>query len=177
MRILNHQNVLFKGASGLNTAKRGKSGVTLLLATLCLPLIIALLGLTVDLGIVYTVKRQLQLACDRSAVAALRSLNLKEEISAQKTTAAEIAQAWFSENFTSNFMGTHDTAPPTLEVKQNAYSSVTVVDVTATTHCPSYFMKYYASGATEIGATSEASRRNDVITLSPAPFRLSEFFR
>ena len=139
--------------------------MTLLLGTMCLPVIVAILGITVDLSVMYSIKTRLQMACDGAAVAALRSLNLGQTIASQTASATTVAQQWFTANFAGNFMGAQNTSAPTIVVTQSNTSFVTTVDVSAVTYSPSYFMKYYSFGATRIGATSEASRRNVVITL------------
>ncbi|HME08273.1 MAG TPA: VWA domain-containing protein [Bryobacteraceae bacterium] len=139
--------------------------MTLLLGTMCLPVIVAILGITVDLSVMYAIKTRLQMACDGAAVAALRSLNLGQTISSQTTAATTVAQEWFTANFAGNFMGAQNTTAPAITVTQSANTYVTTVSVSATTNSPSYFMKYYRFGATLIGAASTASRRNVVITL------------
>jgi len=154
-----------KSCSPLYAAKRRERGVVLLLGALCLPVIVAILGITVDLSIMYAIKGRLQMACDGAAVAALRSLNLANSIASQQIPAQAVATQWFNANFNGNFMGAQGTSLQTPVVAQNNATYVTSVQVSATTNSPSYFMKYYNFGATEIGATGQASRRNVVMTL------------
>jgi Flp pilus assembly protein TadG len=154
-----------KSFGSLHAAKKRERGVVLLLGALCLPVIIAILGITVDLSIMYAIKGRLQMACDGAAVAALRSLNLANSISSQQTPAQHVATQWFNANFAGNFMGAQGTTLSTPVVAQNAATFVTSVTVSASTNSPSYFMKYYNFGATLIGASGQASRRNVVMTL------------
>jgi len=125
-----------------------------------------MLGLSIDLSIMYTVKARLQTACDGAAMAALRSLSLGQTISSQTTAATTVANNWFSSNFSGGFMGTYGTSsPPTVAITQDAVTQLTTVDVTASTNVPSYFMKFFRAGASNISAHSQTSRRNVVITL------------
>jgi Flp pilus assembly protein TadG len=146
--------------------KRHQDGVILLLGCLCLPVIMGMLGISIDLSILYSVKARLQTACDGAAMAALRSLSLGQTISSQTTAATAVANSWFRANYSSGFMGTYNTSnPPTVAVAQNASTLLTTVDITASTTVPTYFMKYWNAGANVITTTSQASRRNVVITL------------
>ncbi len=131
-----------------------------------MPLIIAMMGISIDLSILYSVKARLQMACDGAAMAALRSLSLGQTISSQTTAATSVANNWFHANFADGFMGTTNTSnPPTVAVAQSVITQLTAVDITATTTVPSYFMKYWNTGASVITAKSQTSRRNVVITL------------
>ncbi len=146
--------------------QRREGGVILLLGCLCLPVIMGMLGISVDLSVLYTVKARLQTACDGAAVAALRSLSLGQTISSQTTAATTVANNWFKANYSNGFMGTTNTSnPPTVAIAQNAVTLLTTVDVTASTTVPTYFMKYWNAASNVITATSQASRRNVVITL------------
>jgi len=158
------------GRLTISVANRRERGVTLLLGTICLPAIVAILGITIDLSIMYSIKTKLQMACDGAAVAALRSLNLGQDFASQQGPATTVANEWFAANFAGNFMGAQGTGTggvtvPTISMSQSSQTFITTVDISAVTYSPSYFMKYYSFGATRIGATSEASRRNVVITL------------
>ena len=148
------------------TGLRHERGVILLLGCICLPVVMGMLGLSIDLSIMYSVKARLQMACDGAAMAALRSLSLGQTVSSQATAATNVSNNWFKANYSNGFMGTINTTdPPTVSVVQDNTTFITRVTVTASTDVPSYFMKYWNKGASTITATSEASRRNVVITL------------
>ena len=148
------------------TCRKNERGVILLLGCICLPVVMGMLGLSIDLSIMYSVKARLQMACDGAAMAALRSLSLGQTLSAQTTAATNVSGNWFKANFGGSFMGTSNTTnPPAVTVVHDPATFITRVSVTASTDVPSYFMKFWNRGATVIAATSEASRRNVVITL------------
>ena len=71
-----------KSSSPLYAAKRRERGVVLLLGALCLPVIVAILGITVDLSIMYAIKGRLQMACDGAAVAVAASSDSAIAVSA-----------------------------------------------------------------------------------------------
>jgi Flp pilus assembly protein TadG len=58
------------------TGRGHERGVILLLGCICLPVVMGMLGLSIDLSIMYSVKARLQMACDGAAMAAFRSLSL-----------------------------------------------------------------------------------------------------
>ena len=149
-----------------SSRQRRQGGVILLLGCLCMPVIMGMLGLSIDLSVMYSVKARMQTACDGAAVAALRSVSLGQTLASQTTAATAVADKWFKANFSGNFMGTFNTTdPPTVAIAQNAATLLTTVDVSASTSVPSYFMKYWNGGATVIATNSQASRRNVVVTL------------
>ena len=146
--------------------RRREGGVILLLGCVCMPVVMGMLALSIDLSVMYSVKARLQMACDGAAIAALRSLSLGQTVSAQAASATSVAGNWFKANFSGTFMGTYGTTdPPTVTVVQDPATFITRVTVTASTNVPSYFMKFWNVGASLIPATSEASRRNVVITM------------
>ena len=148
------------------TRRMRERGVILILGCVCLPVIMGVLGLSIDLSVLYSVKARLQMACDGAGIAALRSVSLAQTVSDQRDKATAVAKNWFKANYADGFMGTTNTSdPPTVDVNQDAGTYVTRVTVTASTTVPTYFMKYFNASANTITAKSEASRRNVVITL------------
>src|ERR1700686_4418621 len=127
--------------------QRGKrrSGVSLLLAIISLVFLIPMIGLAVDVGMLYVVKARLQAAVDGAALAAARALNLGQTTSAQAASAQQNAVNWFYANFPSGNWATFNTVMPTANVPvANAPSQANLrqVTVTASTAVPTWFMKY-----------------------------------
>lgn len=138
-------------------------GVILLLACFSMPVMVGMLGLGVDLSVMYSIKAKLQMACDGAAVAALRALSLAQDTASQTTMANAIAQQWFTSNFAGSYLGAESNVVPTVTVLDQA--SIRTVTVTANTLAPTYFMKYWGRSATPIGATGAVSRRDVAITM------------
>ena len=152
--------------SPLTIAKRrfgSERGVILILACFSMPVIIGMLGLGIDLSVMYSIKAKLQMACDGAAVSALRSLSLAQDTASQTAIANSIAQQWFRSNFTGSYLGASANVVPTVTVVDQA--SFRTVTVTANTSAPTYFMKYWGRAATPIGAVSQTSRRDVAIIM------------
>ena len=153
-----HQNLRQAMKSGVNGGSARNSGVILVLACFCMPVLIGLMGLAVDASVLYSVKTRLQMACDGAALAGLRSMSLSQTTSSQTTMVTTIATQWFNANFAGNYLGSSGTTGPTVSIG-NANSTHTVT-VSATTNAPSYFMKLWNKGATAIFASAVAGRRD-----------------
>jgi Flp pilus assembly protein TadG len=144
-----------------------EKGVTLLLGIVSLTFIVPMIGLSVDVGFIYSVKTKLQAAVDGSALAAARSLNVGLTTDAQATTAKNNAVNWFYATFPTSYFGTKNTTMTTSNVRvfddpNNPH--LRNVTVTATTSVDTFFMKWLGFGATNIGASGNASRR-DVVAM------------
>ncbi|MGP0076169.1 MAG: pilus assembly protein TadG-related protein, partial [Bryobacteraceae bacterium] len=75
-------------------------GISLFLAVAGLVwIVIPMLGLFIDVGILYSAKARLQAAVDGAALAAARALNLGQSTAAQATAAQQNAVDWFYANF------------------------------------------------------------------------------
>src|ERR1700733_5870952 len=84
----------------IHRRKNSEKGASLFIAIAALVwVVIPMMGLFVDLGILYSAKARLQAAVDGAALAAARSLNLGQTITAQEGNAAQNAVNWFYGNF------------------------------------------------------------------------------
>jgi Flp pilus assembly protein TadG len=130
--------------------------------------VIPMMGLFIDLGILYSAKARLQAAVDGAALAAARALNLGQTTAEQATSAQQNAVNWFYANFPPGNWSTSGTVMST--------SNVTVVDspnqanlrqvtVTASTNVPAWFMKYVGFTNTALTVSGQASRRDVVAML------------
>ena len=149
--------------------RNGEKGASLFITVAALVwIVIPMLGLFVDLGILYSVKARLQAAVDGAALAAARALNLGQSTAAQAASGQQNAVNWFYANFPSGNWATYNTVMTT--------SNVTVVDspsnanlrqvtVTASTDVPTWFMKYLGFNFTNLTATGQASRKDVVAML------------
>ena len=130
-----------------------------------MPVLIGLMGLGIDIGVLYSVKARLQMACDGAALAAVRSLSLGQSTAAQTTSATNIATQWFTANFAGNYMASYNTTSPTVTVVDDNTNRIRTVTVTAATQAPAYFMRLWGRTATPVGASGQAARRDVVIMI------------
>jgi Flp pilus assembly protein TadG len=145
-----------------------EKGVSLILGTASLIFIIPMLGLMIDVGVLYAAKAKLQAAVDGASLAAARALNLGQTTASQADSAKQNAVNWFYANFPVGAWGTTGTVMSTSSV--NVFDDASNphlrnVTVTATTTVPTYFMKWFNVGSTTITSSGNASRRDVVVMM------------
>lgn len=144
---------------------RAQRGVSLLLATAALIFIVPMVGLVIDVGILYSAKARLQAAVDGASLAAARALVLGQTIQQQASSAQQNAVNWFYANFPTGNWSTNNTIMNTGTVVVTAPANVRTVSVTATTTVPTWFMRWFHINSTTITANGTASRRDVVAML------------
>jgi len=145
-------------------------GVSLFVAVAALVwVIIPMLGIFIDLGILYSAKARLQAAVDGSALAAARALNLGQTTAEQSSAAQQNAVDWFYANFPPGNWNTQNTVMNTgtvTVVNSPNQANLRQVTVTATTNVPAWFMKFLGfNSGTNLTLTGQASRRDVVAML------------
>jgi Flp pilus assembly protein TadG len=145
-------------------------GVSLFLATLSLVFIVPMLGLVVDVGVLYSAKSRLQASVDGAALAAARALNLGQSTASQTTSAKQNAVNWFYANFPTGNWATNNTQMDTTDAHVHVFddpnnSNVRNVNVTASSTVPTWFMKWFNVDSTTIAANGFASRRDVVMVM------------
>src|ERR1700676_2108434 len=143
-----------------------QKGVSLLVGTASMILLIPSAGLAVDAALLYYMKTRIQGAVDGAALAAARSLTLGATTAAQSSSAKQNAVNWFYANFPTTLWGSSNT--------QMDQSMVTVADdpnnpnlrtvtVQANTAVPTIFMRWFNMNSTIVAAQGTASRRDVVV--------------
>lgn len=147
-------------------SRKRQRGVTLIYGIAALMVTIPMVGMAVDVGILYNTKAQLQAAVDGAALAAARALNLGASTASQVTNAQTNATNWFYANFPNGVWGTSGTVVPPAIVADDAVNPrIRNVTVSASTNVPAYFMRLLNFTSTSIGAIGNAARRDVVVTL------------
>ncbi len=143
-------------------------GVSLLVGTASMALLIPSAGLAVDAALLYYTKARLQGAVDGAALGAARSLQLGATDATQVANAKQNAVNWFYANFPTTLWGTSNT--------QMDQSTVSVFDdpnnprlrnvqVTANTTVPTIFMRWFNRSSTVVAAMGTASRRDTMMMM------------
>jgi Flp pilus assembly protein TadG len=149
--------------------RNGEKGASLFVAIAALVwVIIPMLGLFVDLGILYSAKARLQAGVDGAALAAARALNLGQTTAAQAVSAQQNAVNWFYANFPNGNWATFNTVMTTANVTvvdSPSNANLRQVTVTASTSVPTWFMKYLGFSATTLTGSGQASRKDIVAML------------
>jgi Mg-chelatase subunit ChlD len=164
---LNAQDGLARsGRCAKRTAR--ESGVSLMLSTMSLIFVIPMLGLMVDVGVIYTIKGRLQASVDGASLAAARVLALGSTTAAQTGTAKQNAVNWFYANFPGGnwYTGTTQMDASSVNVFDDPGNpNLRNVTVTASTIAPTYFMKWFNTNSVAVTAVGNASRRDVVIMM------------
>jgi Flp pilus assembly protein TadG len=145
-----------------------QKGISLIVGTASMALLIPSAGLAVDAALLYYMKGRLQGAVDGAALAAARSLTLGATTVAQSDSAKQNAVNWFYANFPTAQWGTSST--------QMDQTMVTVTDdpnnanlrnvaVQANTRVSTIFMRWFNIANTVVAAQGTASRRDVVIMM------------
>ena len=146
---------------------RRERGISLFLGTMSLVFIVPLMGLIVDVGIMYSAKSRLQAAVDGAALAAARALVLGQTTASQSAAAKQNAVNWFYANFPPGNWATNGTVmnTGTVLVQDDPNNpNLRNVTVTATTTVPTWFMRFFNVPSTAFTVTGNASRR-DVVAM------------
>ncbi len=149
----------------LRQRRTAESGASLMLAVISLIFLIPMIGLAVDVGMLYVIKARLQGAVDGASLAAARALNLGQTTAAQATSAKQNAVNWFYANFPAGSWFTNSTLMDTSDTHAHVYDdpvnpNLRHVDVTASSHAPTLFMNWFGVRFTNIVAYGFASRRD-----------------
>jgi Flp pilus assembly protein TadG len=146
-----------------------EKGASLIVAIAAMVWVIfPMLGLVVDLGILYSAKARLQAAVDGASLAAARALNLGQTTAAQAVSAQQNAVNWFHANFPNGNWGTSNTVMTTanvIVVNSPNNANLRQVTVTASTSVPTWFMKYLGFRATTLTSSGQASRKDLIAML------------
>lgn len=150
--------------------KFGERGTALIVGTCSMILVVPMIGLAVDVGLIYALKAQLQASVDGASLAAARALSLSANTASQVSDAQHNANNWFYSNFPNSYWGATSTDMAPDDAHVHVYDDVTNphlrhVDVTAAIDTPNYFMRWFGAPSTHIVAKGFASRRDVVAML------------
>jgi Flp pilus assembly protein TadG len=142
------------------SSSRGTNrGFVLPTAAVLFIVIIPVVGLAVDLGMMYMVQSKLQSATDAAALAAARSLARGTNSTLQQTNAQNTALAYINANFPVGYLGTAslNTPLPTVDISNVNYRTVTV---NASVQVPHLFLRWFGGANTTVNALAMATRRD-----------------
>ena len=142
-----------------------EKGVTLILGTVSMLLIIPMVGLAIDVGFLYAVKSKMQAAVDGAALAAARSLNDGATPGAQQAAAQAQGVTWFYANFPSTYLGVASVNMTTSSVTYSSANNIQTIAITASANVNTFFMRWLGFNTTTVSANGTASRRDLVIMM------------
>lgn len=139
------------------TARR-RRGVALILATLTLLVFGPMVGLAIDVGVLYLLKSKLSLAIDAACLAGARSLARGQDLASQTANATAVAERYFRINFPDGYWATRNlnytilVTEPELRLRR--------VEMTATVDAPLYFLRLLGHDTARLRVTAAAQRRD-----------------
>jgi Mg-chelatase subunit ChlD len=149
------------------TTRLGKRrGMSLLVGSAMLMILIPLIGLAIDSGYLYVVKAKLQASVDGASLSAARALNLGQTTDAQRTAAQQNASMWFHANFPDGTMGSTSVTLATPSITDDPVNpKIRNVGVSATATVSPFFMGMIGVTSTTVAAMGNAARRDVVVVL------------
>jgi Flp pilus assembly protein TadG len=150
--------------------KKNRRGFILLTHAIMIFFTLAMVGLAVDAGTVYVIKGRLSSAVDAAALAAGRSVNLANTVSAATTAAQNTATQFFNANYPSGYLGTGtvNLSTPTFTQETDANGNpngVLDIAVNVSVPAPTYFMQLFGMTTVNVSGSGTASRRSTVMIL------------
>jgi Flp pilus assembly protein TadG len=149
---------------------RKSRGFILLTHAIMLFFTIAMVGLAVDAGTMYVIKGRLSSAVDAAALAAGRSVNLANTVSAASAAAQATATQFFNANFPNHYLGTGavNLTTPTFTQETDSFGNpngILDIAVNATVPAPTYFMQIFGVTSVTVSGSGTATRRGTVMIL------------
>lgn len=141
----------------LQTPGRKDRGFVLLLTVLTMLAVLPIIGMAVDIGMVFLIQTRLSAAIDAAALAGARSFNRGLDLATQTTNAQATALKYFRANFPKGYMGTPtDGADPTISVVIDGAKRTVTVDTT--TIAPLFFLRYISLNSAPVHVVGQATR-------------------
>lgn len=151
---------------GSSESRRGERGATMVLFTMMIALvIIPMVGLAIDGSVAFWARAKLSAAVDAAALAAGRSVNVKQTTNQNSGPVVSVAQQWFYANFPTGWIGTTVlNGGPNVQYITTPDSRQQVT-VTASASVPMYFMRIAGYNSITVSATAQSSRRSSFVIL------------
>jgi Flp pilus assembly protein TadG len=147
------------GTIGLPLGKsRGRKGIAVLATAATITVLVPVVGLAIDAAILYAVRARLSAAADAGALAGARMLARGQDIPAQRDSAVNTAQRFFSANFPEGHLFTSNRSV-TIDVDESQLK-VRTVRVSAAVDAPLYFMRLLGQTGVNVKSAGTATRRD-----------------
>ena len=145
--------------------RKNQRGFAVIMTALTMLVCIPLVGLAVDVGVLYMIRGKLQQATDAAALAGARALANGATTAAQAASAQAEATKFFNANLSAGYWGISNIQVPTPTVDSVSVPNYRTVTVNATITAPLYFLRVLGQDTTTIAAASQAGRRDVAMML------------
>ena len=139
-----------------------RKGIALIVTAAMSVVVLPMVGMSIDVGLMYVVKTKLSAAADAAAIAGARTLNRGVDFNTQKANAITTANNYFRANFPSGYLLTSNSSITTTVTTSGLNSRI--VASTATATVPVYFLRFLKNGPPSVTSTAEViSLVNDLV--------------
>lgn len=141
-----------------SAAAYNQKGQILIVFAVSIIVLLGLVGLSIDVGIAYSVRAKLNAAVDAASIAASRAVATGETEAARRQNAIRAGQRFFYANFPDGYLGAIPDEP-TITVEY-ASNGVWRTEVEASADMELYFFKLFGHETMTVAAMGEAIRRD-----------------
>jgi Flp pilus assembly protein TadG len=148
--------------------RKNQRGYAVIMTALTMLVSVPLVGLAVDVSVLYMIRAKLYQAVDAAALAGARGLagNGGTTTPAQQASnAIATATMFFNANFPTGYWGTTNINLATPTVDSTSVQNYRTVTTSATVQAPLYFLRVLGQNTTTIAASSQAGRRDVAMML------------
>jgi Flp pilus assembly protein TadG len=145
--------------------RKNQRGMAVIMTALTMLVSIPLVGLAVDVGLLYMIRSKLYQAVDAASLAGARALADGATVGAQASSAQAAATKFFNANFPTAYWGTTNIDLATPTVDSTSTPNYRTVTTSATLQAPLYFLRILGQNTTTIAASSQAGRRDVAMML------------
>ena len=142
--------------------RRAQQGIAVIATSIMLVILVPIMGLALDVTLLYVDKTRLQGAVDGAALAGAEGLARGTNDAAQQTSAKQAAAAYVFLNYPSTFFFTNSvTVNQTTDVTiDETVANQRTVQVTAHANVPTLFMRWLNFTSTNVNASATVTRRD-----------------
>jgi Flp pilus assembly protein TadG len=127
--------------------------------------IIPLVGLAIDLSMLYLIKAKLLSATDAAVLAGARALSRGADPASQRAGAQTAANKFFHANFPDGYWGSTNLTFPTPVVDDVSTPNYRTVTATASAQAPLYFLRVFGQEYSTVAVRAQAARRDALVIL------------
>jgi Flp pilus assembly protein TadG len=143
--------------------KRRSKGYAIITTALAATVLFPIVGLAIDVGILYVVRAQLWLASDAAAMAGARALGSATDQATQTANAQAAATTYFNANWPSHFWKSGTPNGPNVQVV--AGTNIRSIVTTSAVSVPLYFLRVLHQDAATVSVTATATRQDAFVEL------------
>ena len=147
------------------SALRHRKGFAVILTTLSLVLLIPMVGLAIDVSVLYMIRAKLSGAVDAAVLAGAQSLANGGDAATQRASAQDAATRFFNANFPTGYWGTTSVNFPAPVIDDSSTLNYRTVSATASATAPLYFLRVFGTDTTTVAISAQAGRRDALVML------------